>query len=259
MDSMTAITTMPNPCSVSAWIQTGHGFVDFNCGEVMKGTFGFYPSRAINYDPEVQRRINNLDPVVPAILQTSMISGNIQLTGRSSAYSFPAPYAKISGTSSSASTIPAYAIPGPSSLITGTLASEGMYLGLNSYNFKTIIAENSVDGKLVDDSLLLKECLNRKFPCLVSHLNVTSEVAAKAWNKYQSIKEGIKFERQNSCPLTPLGKLRFNASNNNCIDFMRRIMDSMGISNWKKDMHYSSPPTMMNKLTAIAWHYFNWT
>ncbi|HEV8051663.1 MAG TPA: hypothetical protein VGP47_04145 [Parachlamydiaceae bacterium] len=147
-----------------------------------------------------------------------------------------------------------YVIGGGSSSLFDALSGKGISSGSTFH-----LLNGQENAFLRDDSYLLDQCLNREIPCMVKHLNVSFDVFEKAWNEMIEIKNEMDLNIEDKCPLAPTDRYLYHAIHNNCVDFMRRILDSTGICNWKRDLEFTYLPSRMDKLTAVAWHYFNWT
>ena len=226
MNSMTSSTNISQfvNCSITAWISPAHAFLDFNCGPKMQSTVGFYPFKNTYFGLE---RRNN-----PAILRIEEVMAKEEDPLTSKDFSVK-------------------------SLFYVPLMPKATTIAGSSYSL-------NIENKaiLIDDTKTLQDCMQRRIPCLFSHLNVTSTVAKKAWTELLFIQNAIKlFNEEAQCPVdkTLSAKYKFKDFGNNCIDFMRRIMDSTGMTQWKHQMKYTFKPCLRDKIFAIAWHYFNWT
>lgn len=224
----------PVSCSVSAWIAPGHGFVDFNCGVEMRKTVGF-SNDDVYY-------IDNLES--PPWLNRALGSSGLGLESMSGIQS-------LSGSLSPSLIVQG----GSSSFFSGSSSSHGINAGMLMERLR---GSPSV-GILSDNRHYLCMCLNHEVPCMYKHYNVTKEIAAKAWDHMQSIEKDLQMDRKNKCSLQNSDKFKYGLFSNNCVDFMLDTMKSMGDLTPKKDFQYTSVPTRLQKLTAVAWHYFNWT
>lgn len=235
----------PVSCSVSAWMTPGHAFVDFNCGEEMRRTVGFAPDESYY--------INNLEspPLLNWALGSSGLgletTSGVQLTSGTGAYSIPQLGKSLSPGLTAQS--------GSSNLFSGSSSIHT----INGMLLKDQLRGSPSRGKLGNDREYLCMCLNHKVPCMYKHYNVTKEVAAKAWEHMLSVEKDIQMDKQKKCSLQGSDKFKYALFSNNCIDFMHGVMKSVGDLKPKKDFQYTSFPTRLQKMTAIAWHYFNWT
>lgn len=235
--SLVNFSNIPSePCSISAWITPGHGFVNFDCGETMKETVGFYPSGSKGYMtdqlPPLQRH------VIHQIIGPSQVGSGIG--GFLSAQS-----GKMFKPSSSSL---------GSSILMGAKIK--------------LIDSNPIFGVMKDDSEALKLCTDEELPCMVAHLNTTKENVSKAWAYFQ-FKKGLTLcngEKLRACPFIAstsiksekLDSAKYKILGGNCIDFMHDVMDSTGVPNWQENFKFTSKPSFLHKVPALGWHYFNW-
>lgn len=222
MNPISNFTSSPTDCSVSAWIAPGHALLDFNCGKTLSETVGYYPDFEYHSLEAVSTAGHSL------VLGTK---GPVSWHAGSFIHSIPG--GKGSFFSSAAIQV------------TGIVFSLG----------------NSVlkRGEFLDDSEPLESCLSGEVPCMFKHFNVTRQTAEKAWKLKLLIEEELKADEQEMCPIEPTGRLHYSLIGNNCVDFMLETMEILGDSKPRQGFSYTYPPAFIDKVTALAWHYFNWT
>lgn len=119
-----------------------------------------------------------------------------------------------------------------------------------------IYVNNQVKGWVKKDACALRQCVYKEIPCLMSRIETTHDKVEKAWKEVESIKQELAVDESIQCPVGPFSKSMYKLWGANCLDFMARIMDSTGISNWRQKMEYTFDPGA--KAGGIAWQYFNW-
>lgn len=112
-----------------------------------------------------------------------------------------------------------------------------------------------------NDSSSLLDCRLLRTPCKTVSLNLNHTMFMNAYQEAKTIQESLiefktqKFQKNKK---DDIKNLHWTITNN-CIDFMRRIMDKTGVTNWKSRITYTYTPAFYDKIFAIAWHYFNLT
>ena len=119
---------------------------------------------------------------------------------------------------------------------------------LHSYLSATVfarLAERQFLGKLTEDQLSLELC--RKTTCAYSKHDISKQQAQRALLHIERIRQALQLQDTEAY---------YRLFGNNCIDFMKNTMDSTGIVQWKNRWSYSVAPSLIDRITALGWHYF---
>lgn len=227
MNPVSNYAPSPSDCYISAWIAPGHAFVDFNCGEMLSQTVGYYPD------------LEYLGLSAADDLPLSTIASSSLGLGAKGGLSWHA-----------GSFI--HSIHGGKGLFFSSAASQ---VAATVFSLGNSLLNR---GEFLDDSEHLESCLSGEVPCMVKHFNVTRQAAEKAWKLKLLIEEEIEADEEELCQLEPTGWLKYSIVGNNCVDFMLDTMKFIGDSNPRQGFSYTYPPTFIDRVTALAWHYFNW-
>ncbi len=215
------------PCTITPWIDRGHGFVHLECKTGLDRAFGFYPKEGL------------ADETV------STLEGTSYFEGFSSA-----------GTSLSQGCRLGCGLPLEKGLIHSFLEpSIALFLGkvVLSY-FKLFSATGSEKAQIILDTSFYESCKDQGRACLFTQIPVTRAKAFQAYDEISRTQISVKHSDDKSDP-----KFKYHVSRHNCVDFVKDTLESLGITNWEKKLTLNRPASIYEKVTAIAWHYFYFT
>lgn len=110
-------------------------------------------------------------------------------------------------------------------------------------------------GKITSDYSLLNLCESKQISCLSSRLESTPDIIEKAWKEQKAFIKEME-ESEINIHTAPSKRTIYRILDHNCVHFMSHIMDSTGITTWKQNMTYFSPPNIYEKIFNFAHHYF---
>ncbi|MBA3817124.1 MAG: hypothetical protein H0X29_11525 [Parachlamydiaceae bacterium] len=230
--SLESVNLFEPSCSVTAWIAPGHAFLNFNC-ETIQETVGFYPT----------------DNALGEFISRDLLHReNSIVLGMGFALN------AIKGVTPLSTGIPSsYIIGNPS-----TYSTSGS-VGITSFPIMTLHPRQlSMTAVIKDDTDALRFCTEGTASCLKASLNVSPEIAKKTYQEVNSFREALIQESRGTRSKYSQEELNFHPFKNNCVDFMRRIMETTQID-WRNKMKQSSSPRLLDRIIGVAWHYFNFT
>ena len=231
LNSVTNNNSFNLPCNVTAWLDPGHGFLEYNCAGVNE-VWGFYPNED-NRKFNIKHRMGALkigQGVLDHIVALPLLTAAAVIKARSWWTNVP--------------------------IIENPRLTKGIndfIGGLLKYKvgYALLKFAGERQGEVRNDSALLASCLEQD-SCAYSRLALTADQAKRAYEYIQQVREATQGKNQTG--LT--GK--FSVFEYNCVDFVKNAMERTGVVGWLDNFKYTRPPTLIERILAFSWHYFEW-
>lgn len=215
-------------CEITAWLDPGHGFVQFDCG-ALQDIIGMYPGIA-----DVRKRTSRQSALGSKCKSISSTSGATSslISAEALLFSFGA---RVNA------------------------AARGLWVNpLAFFKYKSfhggMHSANSAATKNL--SGMKFKYWGDRFPAIIADDSGSYEICQSSSCKYSTVQvseeRALKiYEYANKTPDS------YHIFGGNCIDYLIRVMDKTK-RDWKNQFAHTQPPSLNQRIFGIAWQYFKW-